>query len=431
MRFKLKIIWHLLKIRYHKWLYKNNLSRLRAKYFKKLKKRCAQAPFYSEFASKAHSIEDFPIIHKKLFMDNFDAINTKNIHLEDALAVALKAEKTRDFSPTIGAITVGLSSGTSGNRGVFLADENERAAWVAAILDRVIGFSFKKRRVAFFLRANSNIYDSAKSGRLSFHFFDIFLPIDQHIDALNTLQPNILVAQPSVLKALAKAKMAAELNIFPIKIISVAEVLTPEDRQYLSEVFEQKIHQVYQCTEGFLGYTCKEGTLHFNEDFLIIEKRYIDLEKKRFHPIITDLKRETQLVVRYELNDIILEKEKPCTCGSKMLAMEAIEGRSDDILQFKNTQGEQIGIFPDFFRRAIITASQTIEEYALVQSTENQLELFIQSPINTDFDKALAAIETLLHKYALFGIHIHRLTQQPHTMGHKLRRIKNDTRKTN
>ena len=430
MRFKLLIIWNLIKIRLHKWWYRNNLAQLRAIYFKQLLKRCAKAPFYKEIAAQATDISDFPIINKQLFMQNFEGMNSKGIQLEKALQVALEAEESRDFSPTIGPITVGLSSGTSGNRGVFLANEKERAIWVAAVLDRVIGFSFKKRSVAFFLRANSNIYDSAKSGRLSFNFFDIFIPIEAHIQRLNALQPTIIVAQPSVLKLLAKAQEAKTLQIAPSKVISVAEVLTTEDRAYLAEVFQQKIHQVYQCTEGFLGYTCPEGTLHFNEDFLIIEKRYIDTEKKRFHPIITDLKRESQLVIRYELNDIILEKEKPCPCESKMMAVEAIEGRSDDILQFKNQKGELVSIFPDFFRRAIISSSETIEEYALVQDMEQSIALFIQSKNSRDFFVASERIYNLLLQYEIQDIEILRLSQYPHSLGQKLRRIQNGTQKT-
>ena len=46
------------------------------------------------------------------------------------------------------------------------------------------------------------------------------------------------------------------------------------------KIFCKKIHQVYQCNEGFLAHTCEKGNLHFNEDFLIIEKEYLDTEKK-------------------------------------------------------------------------------------------------------------------------------------------------------
>lgn len=363
-------------------------------------------------------------------MANFDAINTVNIKLEEALAVAIKSEESRDFSPTINSITVGLSSGTSGNRGVFLASEKERAYWVALVLERVLGFSFKKRSIAFFLRANSNLYDSVKSKLLAFHFFDLLNSIDVHIERLNALQPDILVAQPSMLFELANAIAANKLDIKPTKVISVAEVLTPEDKAYLSNIFKQTIHQVYQCTEGFLASSCEYGTLHFNEDFLIIEKKYIDREQSRFHPIITDLRRRSQPIIRYELNDIIQEKTN-CPCGSNFLAIEAIEGRSDDILVFKNTENQEVKIFPDFFRRAIILADNSISDYALIQTKPNHLMLYIKSQHKKSFQLACESIQDLLKKNNIFEVEISQ-TNHNHTLrGQKLRRIKNDVRKTN
>ncbi|GGD62917.1 hypothetical protein GCM10011514_28750 [Emticicia aquatilis] len=362
-------------------------------------------------------------------MANFNAINTVNIILEKALVVAIKSEENRDFSPTIKSITVGLSSGTSGNRGVFLASEKERAYWVALVLDRVLGFSFKKRSIAFFLRANSNLYDSVKSKLLAFHFFDLLNPIHTHIERLNALQPTILVAQPSMLLELANAIAANKLDIKPTKVISVAEVLTPEDKAYLSNIFKQTIHQVYQCTEGFLASSCEHGTLHFNEDFLIIEKKYIDQEQSRFHPIITDLRRRSQPIIRYELNDIIQEKTN-CPCGSKFLAIKAIEGRSDDILIFKNIDNQEVKIFPDFFRRAIILSDNTISDYALIQNEPNHLMLFIKSQHEESFKLAYAAIQDLLKKNNIFEVEISQINHNHTLRGQKLRRIKNDVRKT-
>ena len=133
----------------------------------------------------------------------------------------------------------------------------------------------------------------------------------------------------------------------PTKVISVAEVLEPQDKLYLEQLFQQTIHQVYQCTEGFLAATCEKGVLHFNEDFILIEKKYIDKEKRRFHPIITDLLRTTQPVIRYELDDIIIEK-KQCACGSPFMAIEQIEGRSDDILKFINKEGKLVQVLCGF-----------------------------------------------------------------------------------
>lgn len=94
------------------------------------------------------------------------------------------------------------------------------------------------------------------------------------------------------------------------KIISVAEVLEDIDREFISTIFQQTVHQIYQCTEGFLATTCKHGTLHINEDLVHIEKEYLDQERGIFVPIITDFMRKTQPIIRYRLNDILIEKKQ-------------------------------------------------------------------------------------------------------------------------
>lgn len=77
--------------------------------------------------------------------------------------------------------------------------------------------------------------------------------------ALNTLNPDILIGQPSVLLEIAKRQKSGDVSISPTKVISVAEVLEEDTKKELQSVFNQKIHQVYQCTEGFLAYTCEKG----------------------------------------------------------------------------------------------------------------------------------------------------------------------------
>lgn len=367
-------------------------------------------------------------MNKASFMAHFDEINTVDIQLSHAMEVAARAEQTRDFSPEINGITIGLSSGTSGNQGVFLASENERAHWVAAVLDRVIGLSLKKRTIAFFLRANSNLYSSVQSKLIHFEFFDLLVDLDEHIKRLNRLQPNVIVAQPSLLLQLAAQVENRKLVVRPAKIISVAEVLYPEDRERLEQVFGQTIHQVYQCTEGFLAATCKYGTLHFNEDLIKVEPKYVDRKSGRFHPVITDLERQSQPVIRYELNDIVLAKDR-CACGSPFLAIDQIEGRSDDILTFQNTDRQAVSIFPDFFRRAIVLSSVDIYDYLVIQPSARTLLLFVNGDDKL-YGTAKKALISLLSKKGIEDIEIKRLQQKPPLNGNKLRRIRNDQRTT-
>lgn len=426
MFFKLQILGRLAQIRWRKPRTLQAQQRLQQKLWKRLQRKVlARSAFYRESAQCSQVLADYPLMNKAEFMANFDAINTHGIDVDEAYQVALEAEQSRDFSPMLGKVTVGLSSGTSGNRGIFLATEAERAFWVAAVLDRVIGLAWRKRKVAFFLRANSNLYNSVKSRLLQFEFFDLYDDLPQHIARLNALQPHILVAQPSMLLELAQALKAGDLRIAPQKVISVAEVLYPEDQAKLERAFGQTIHQVYQCTEGFLASTCSEGVLHFHEDFLIIEKKYLDGSRSRFHPVITDLLRSSQPVVRYELNDIIVERAQPCACGKPSLAIAQIEGRADDVLKFTNEAGEVVKIYPDFLRRAIIFADEAIQDYTLAQTSLQRLELYVQGT-PTSFAKARQGLFQLLQKYQIQEVSIEQVPHKHHAQGDKLRRIRNE-----
>jgi putative adenylate-forming enzyme len=364
---------------------------------------------------------------KNQFMLHFDDINTCGIHQEEAINLVLQAEKSRDFSPTLRYITLGLSSGTSGNKSVFMASTRERALWAATILDRVIGFPLKRQKVAFFLRANSNLYTSVGSALIQFQFFDLLAPLANNLKRLDFLQPTILVAQPSMLLEIAKAIEQKAIHLSPAKVISVAEVLSTEDRLYLEKTFKQIIHQVYQCTEGLLASTCLHGTLHFHEDYLVIEKKYVDHDRIRFHPIITDLFRFAQPVIRYELNDLIMEK-KHCPCGSRLMGIEQIEGRSDDVFEFMDQQGALHKIFPDFLRRAVILSSPAVEDYVLIQKTGTLLTLYI-SPSNL-FESAVWSLKQFLKEQGIRDIQILYAPEKGHQPGDKLRRIKNESRKT-
>ena len=83
-------------------------------------------------------IKAYPKIDKEFMMRNFDKLNTVNINRTEAEQFAVKAEKERNFVPKLRGITIGLSSGTSGKRGIFLVSEAERIRWAGYILARLL-----------------------------------------------------------------------------------------------------------------------------------------------------------------------------------------------------------------------------------------------------------------------------------------------------
>lgn len=323
----------------------------------------------SRFYPHSAKLQDYPVINKRIFMQHFADINAYGISEKDALSVALKAEESRDFSPVFQTtsgkeITVGLSSGTSGNRGIFLVSPEESALWAGYMLKRMLPRPYLARHsIAFFLRANSNLYTAVKSPLIRFEFYDLLNTLDAHIPRLNAQKPTILIAPAQVLQQLARHP---DLAIHPKKIISVAEVLEPQVKTRIEQRFGTPVHQIYQCTEGFLAHTCAYGNLHLNEDMVYIEKDWIDRESGRFAPIITDFNRKSQPVIRYRLDDVLIANDAPCPCGSAFARISAIEGRCDDILDARTANGEPYALYADFIRRAMIS-DDLIQEYRVEQ----------------------------------------------------------------
>ncbi len=323
---------------------------------------------------------------KQKMLAGFDDLVTVPVTFAQTMAEAHRGWEQRDFSHTLpGGMAVGLSSGTSGRTGVFLASERERAAWAGAVLGRALPRGLFSRggsqRIAFFLRANSPLYEATRSRRIRFEFFDLLKPWPEHFARLRALEPTVLVAPPSALRLIASAQETGELLLpTPERIISVAEVLETPERTAIERVFSQTIHQVYQATEGFIAATCRCGVLHLNEDALIVEKRWIDEPSGRFVPILTDLYRRTQPIVRYELNDILIARRTPCPCGSVLQALDAIEGRTDDLCDLLRPDGSHGQIFPDYLRLAVTTADSGIEDFFIRNPHPGILEVSLGGP---------------------------------------------------
>lgn len=350
----------------------------------------AASAYFAPYA--ALPLQQWPQMDKALMIAQFDRMNTAGLTFDAALAAALAAESSRDFSPLLqtvaGQITVGLSSGTSSQRAVFAVSEREKAQWAGVMLAKALPDGlFCGERVALFLRANSNLYTAVRTPWLAFSFFDLFQPFAALTDALVAYRPTVIVAPAQVLRQLALAVIAGELLLAPKKVISVAEVLEPQDRALIVEAFGQ-VHEIYQATEGFLASTCVRGVLHLNEEYLHVEPLWLDAERRRFVPLITDFTRFTQPVVRYRLDDILVARAQPCACGRVTRALQRIEGRCDDMLSLPAAAvtdnaagtGNTVAVFADVVSRALAQALPRDADYRLIQQGDSRLALHAMIP---------------------------------------------------
>ncbi len=353
-----------------------------------------RSPYFRDLLA-TRSFGDLPLMDKSVMMSRFDQISTVGVGKDEALALAIANERSRDFDADLGSNSVGLSSGTSGHRGLFVVSSAERDAWVGTVLARTLprGTLFG-HRIALFLRADNTLYESVGSRTVSFRYFDVYADMDDNIARLREYRPTILVAPPSVLRLIASAADAGGFDVVPQRVYSVAEVLEISDEQRITASLGQPVlHQLYQCTEGFLAHTCEHGVIHLNEDNILVEREALDAE--RFTPIVTDLRRRAQPIVRYRLGDVLRERTSPCPCGSALTAIERIEGREGDTLLFRSLDGRDLPVFADVITRALLFADG-FDEYRITQIGESRLQI----ALDTLDDRSRRLVEDEVHALA-------------------------------
>lgn len=342
------------------------------------------SPYYRDKLNGLHDdnaldiFQQLPIVSKSEWLNHFDTSNTASLNAQTVLEVARTAEQQRDFSSTYNGYTVGLSSGTTGSRGFFVVSAEEQARWSGFILSQMLPRSlWRKERVAFFLRANSRLYESISTPTIAFQFFDLLASFSALEHQLREYKPTIVVAPSQVLRRiLLFTHMYPELHT----VINVAEIFDTQTKRMAMRT-GIRAAEVYQATEGLLATTCAYGSLHMNEEHLIVEKEYVSAG--RFIPIITDMFRRVQPIVRYRLNDILCESSSPCLCGRPHLRIEHIEGRQDDQLMFGSGNDEKF-VFADGLSRIVANTLPLTAQYEIIQQGTT-LTLRSEADVHTMF----------------------------------------------
>ncbi len=335
------------------------------------------SPFYMEKFRDLDrfDLSSFPKMDKALMMENFDRINTRGLRKVDLLEFALKREGTNSMNLFRNEYSVGMSSGTSGNRGLTVLSKDEMEHYSCLLWARNgIPDRIRKKHILFALRINSPAFMEVRKFGVKIIYVDYTHPVEHLISKINRERLNILAGPPSLLRMIARQSGSIDHRIDCI--ISYAEVLTEETKRSLSDTFKAPVIQIYQGSEGFIGTTCNEGSLHMNEDVLLVNLEDVPGSDEGVKQVVvTDLYRSTQPVLRYYLNDLIEPGNTRCPCGSSFRTIRKIHGRADDIFILKGKDGSKRYLFPDYVRRAIITASGDIEDYQAIQHSIGDIEL--------------------------------------------------------
>lgn len=397
-----------LRLNWH--MYHTSLKRLRKVQEAQLRKLLYYAKEHSDFYRKQlegleiGSMEDFrriQVINKQIMMDHFDELNTCGLKLEEVKPYALEKERNKDYAGYYqGRYVIGLSSGTSGNKGIYVTPKALTQRLPAVFLARSgISLKYFPFRILILLRVFSQGFADIHSPLIRLKYLSTMEPVQRIIEAINEARINILVAPPSLLRLLipCRDRIDAPLDI----IISCAEVLEEEEKARLKAVFGVQVVEIYQASEGPIASPCRCGNLHINEDLVLVE-----LLDQQGHPVeeagqiaermlVTNLVNTVQPLIRYEMNDLV-ELGGPCPCGSHFRVIRKILGRNDDVLYLKRKDQSLQHIFPDMMARWIITTSDNIREFKVIQHSPSSVEVILDL-----FDPSLPARQCVVKDLTL------------------------------
>ena len=140
-----------------------------------------------------------------------------------------------------------------------------------------------------------------------------------------------------MLALLADEQTAGRLPCSSAALWSGGEGLSPVARTRLEHVFGCPLHNEYGASECLsIGYACREGALHVNADWVILEPvdrdyRPTPVGELSHTVLLTNLANAVQPIIRYDLGDRVRAKVGACACGNPLPAFQ-LEGRSDDVL---------------------------------------------------------------------------------------------------
>lgn len=369
---------------------------------------------FSARAGRKTVLDDLPIMDKSDLMADFSRFNVPAITNAQGWH-AFEGEKR------IGDHIVGASTGTSGNRGLFVISQAERFAWLGAMLAKALpDFWRHKDRVAVLLPIDTPLYDSANRTRnLTLQFFDISTPLEDFCVELSAFDPTVVIAPPRILRRLA----GKPFRLSPRRVFSTAEKLEAVDRSIIEAGFGLRLSEIYMATEGLLGVTCAHCRLHLAEDCMHFA--FEEAGNGLVRPIISDFSRSTQIMARYRLNDLLRLDDNPCSCGSPLQVVREIVGREDDVFLLPSQNGGIVELTPDILRNVIVDSDRGIMDFGLVQTGAAALELQLPADCPEPVRQSVRA--NLMALMARHGVspdcHVENVDLAIHSNG-KLRRIR-------
>jgi phenylacetate-CoA ligase len=210
------------------------------------------------------------------------------------------------------------------------------------------------------------------------------LPIDEQIDRVTSIHPDVFWVYPTLLRALLQRVDYRLSEIArPRVLITSAEVFDDVLRARVRADLDMDIFNSYGAIEvGRIAHECRRHTgLHVNADNVIFECLNGDSPaevNEHGVAVVTSLNRFTMPMIRYRLEDRCRWLAHPCPCGSSFPLIGPPQGRSWEMIRLPTGQMVSPLTLNVFLRELDV-----IDQYRVIQESPDHLvvQLASQKPV--------------------------------------------------
>lgn len=410
------------------------------------------SPYYRElYQGLPERVENpaiLPVTDKKQLMKHFDewctdrevTIGRVRAHIDDL---------DRIGEPLLGKYTVATTSGTTGTRGIFLADNRSLrvtsalALWLLSSwldIGDILKILAGRGHFSMVMATGGHFATTVAAARLqrsrlgarTVQVLSVRMPLPEIVAALNQFQPVLLAPYASMAALLATEQEAGRLRIRPVLLALTAEGLPRDEYDRIARVFGATVGNSYAATEcPFLSYSCEQGWLHVNSDWVIVEP--VDAEYQPVPPgtqshtvLISNLANQVQPILRYDLGDSVLQRPDPCPCGNPLPAIR-VQGRVADMLTFSTAEGERVALTPLAFA-TLIDRVPGVDRFQIVQTAPASLRVRLRIAHGADSEGVGQVVRTeitrLLAEHGLANVDVAHAKEPPEqSSGGKYREV--------
>jgi phenylacetate-CoA ligase len=350
-----------------------------------------------------------PVMTKQQMMDGFDELAT------DRRLTRARVERHLAASPAEPSLLLDryvclASGGSSGLRGIFVQTIEEYAEFVASFVRPVAaalaatGGPPPGGVPVAIIGAASPVHASgfgAAAGASGYPLRTISapatLPLADLVARLNQARPLVLQGHTTKLALLAEEQRAGRLQIAPVSVTAMGELLTQTDRAAIGAAFGVPPVAQFTCTEGLTGQSDPGGAvLTFASDMCIAELVGQDNQPvpdgtPSAKVLLTNLSNHTQPLIRYELTDRLTRH--PAGRGLGHLRA-TVEGRADDTFRYGS-----ITVDPLVIRTVMVRAPAALEYQ--VRQTSRGIDISVVASEQLDHAALAAALERSLRAAGL------------------------------